>query len=82
MNQLEDAIEHLREQMVTLALRVGLDHPEVYRLSRQIDQLHTEWCHLKRGEARADVRADAGNTYSINRFTSKLREERAALAFA
>lgn len=40
---LEKRMETVRKQMEEAASRLGLNHPAVYRLSRELDQLHNEW---------------------------------------
>jgi hypothetical protein len=36
-------METVRKEMEEAASRLGLNHPKVYRLSRELDQLHNEW---------------------------------------
>lgn len=40
---LEEKIEALRQEMEKSAIHLGFSHPHVYRLSRQLDQLHNQW---------------------------------------
>ncbi|MBA4542079.1 aspartyl-phosphate phosphatase Spo0E family protein [Thermoactinomyces daqus] len=40
---LEDKIEAVRKRMGETALRLGISHPKVYQLSRELDLLHNQW---------------------------------------
>lgn len=41
--KLEEKIEALRQEMEENAIHLGISHPHVHRLSRQLDQLHNQW---------------------------------------
>ena len=41
--KLEKRIEVVRKQMEEAALLFGIDHPTVYQLSIELDELHNEW---------------------------------------
>ncbi|SHE81390.1 Spo0E like sporulation regulatory protein [Seinonella peptonophila] len=45
--KLEEKIEVLRRQMVQYAMSVGFSHPQVYRLSVYLDQLHNRWHRIQ-----------------------------------
>ena len=40
---LNEKIEAIRRRLESRAMDIGLDHPEVYQLSCELDQLHNLW---------------------------------------
>ena len=40
---LKEKIENARRRMEEAASHLGLNHPEVYELSRELDELHNLW---------------------------------------
>nr|WP_206529818.1 aspartyl-phosphate phosphatase Spo0E family protein [Brevibacillus sp. SYP-B805] len=53
-DKLLEKIELLRQQMVKIGVEYGLDHPDVLKYSKQIDELHNELMGLDHGLPKAD----------------------------
>lgn len=49
---LEEQMETVRRKMEEMALTLGLNHPKVYQLSQELDQLHNQWELERRNERR------------------------------
>ncbi|WP_244527585.1 aspartyl-phosphate phosphatase Spo0E family protein [Lihuaxuella thermophila] len=50
---LEERMEAVRKKMEDTAMILGLGHPKVYQLSRELDHLHNQWereCAKKKGD--------------------------------
>jgi chromosome segregation ATPase len=60
LRSLEEKIEVLRKKMEETAMQLGISHPKVYQLSRELDHLHNQWEreHANRKKAK-------GNIYSL-----------------
>lgn len=57
LKELEKEIEHLREKLMTSAMELGMDHPDVIALSRCLDELLLEW-HRQNGDVVMDPLAE------------------------
>jgi uncharacterized coiled-coil DUF342 family protein len=49
-----EKIELLRQKMVKIGLECGLDHPDVLKYSKQIDELHNELMGLDQELSKAE----------------------------
>lgn len=76
LKQLEEEIEQLREEMVQLALHLGMNHPDVHACSRRLDALLLEWHKLK-----GDIIKEGQMVYRIERIHSPIQEKTVALSF-
>ncbi len=54
--KLLEKIELLRQQMVTLGLECGLNHPDVLRYSKEIDKLHNELLQIDHSLSKGAVK--------------------------
>lgn len=43
LRTLEERMEAVRKKMENTAMVLGIGHPKVYQLSRELDQLHNQW---------------------------------------
>lgn len=64
---IEEKMEAVRKKMEKTAMVLGLDHPKVYQLSRELDQLHNQW-EIECAKEKSD------NIYRIHPHTSQTRE--------
>lgn len=46
LKRLEQEIEQVRMKMEQSATEKGITHPEVYKLSKELDRLHNLWNHM------------------------------------
>jgi len=54
IHTLKEKMETTRKRMEEAAMTFGLNHPEVYELSLELDRLHNQWekaCLLRKHEA-------------------------------
>lgn len=71
--RLEREFEAVRRKMEEAATRLGLDHPEVHRLSKRLDRLHNQM--LWERKALMEVpRRGRDRFYRIRRYSYYLRE--------
>jgi Spo0E like sporulation regulatory protein len=71
--RLEQEFEVVRRKMEEAATRLGMDHPEVHRLSRRLDRLHNQM--LWEGKALVEVPCRGRDRfYRIRRYSYYLRE--------
>lgn len=78
MKKLEAEIEQLRQEMVELALELGMSHPEVLVRSQRLDALLLKWHKLK---LNGNKEKNANNVYRIKRNHDRLREKCLAVSF-
>lgn len=78
LKKLDEEIEQLRQEMVRLAKKRGLEHPDVLRYSQRLDTLLLQWhqCHTDR---KRDQLRD--NIYRMKRVNNRIREERLVVSF-
>jgi hypothetical protein len=61
---LEEKIEAVRKRMEETALRLGIGHPKVYQLSRELDLLHNQW-----EQENAKSKENKNNVYPLRTHT-------------
>ncbi|MGI6127388.1 MAG: Spo0E family sporulation regulatory protein-aspartic acid phosphatase [Planifilum sp.] len=66
--------EEVRRELEEVAVRLGLDHPEVYRLSRRLDRLHNQMLRERKALMKVPCRR-RDRIYRIRRYSYYLREE-------
>lgn len=65
--------EAIRREMEETASRLGMDHPEVHRLSRRLDRLHNEILWERKALIKVSRRS-RDRIYRIRRYSYYLRE--------
>lgn len=72
MKGLEEEMERLRRMMQQQAVELGLNHPDVIRISQQLDELHNQWNRWQNPSAQSQAPHQAA--YIIKRYTSRIKE--------
>lgn len=73
VKRLEREFEKVRREMEEAATRLGINHPEVHRLSRRLDRLHNQILWEKKA-LMEEPRSNKDPLYRIRRYSCYLKE--------